>query len=146
MQCAPSVHHKTLQYLVSVESSFNPFAIGVVGGHLTKQPKTLSQAVATVQMLLEKNINFSAGITQVNRYNFAKYNLTVETVFDPCTNMRAGAAILSECFKRASIRKQGSEQANIHYALSCYYSGNFTTGFSTGYVQNVVKAAIRANR
>ncbi|MGK5033212.1 lytic transglycosylase domain-containing protein [Janthinobacterium sp. MDT1-19] len=146
LRCAPAVNHKTLHYLVSVESSFNPYAIGIVGGHLTKQPKTLSEAVSTVQMLLKRGINFSAGITQVNRYNFEKYDLTIETVFDPCVNMGAGSKILKECFERASARMKGSEQENIQYALSCYYSGNFTTGFSHGYVQNIVKAAIRAKK
>lgn len=144
MECAPAVHHKTLQYLTTVESSFNPFAIGVVGGHLARQPTNLKEAVATGQMLMEKGINFSVGITQVNRYNFAGYGLTLETAFDVCRNLKAGSLILTDCYQRAEKKKGGTPQENIQYALSCYYSNNFSTGFKDGYVQkilNVVKNA-----
>ncbi|EGC99197.1 lytic transglycosylase catalytic, partial [Burkholderia sp. TJI49] len=36
--CAPNVDPETLAALVRTESGFNPYAIGVVGGHLTRQP------------------------------------------------------------------------------------------------------------
>ena len=36
--CAPLVHPQTAHALVSVESAFNPHAIGVVAGALQRQP------------------------------------------------------------------------------------------------------------
>ena len=43
-----------MQHVMRVESSFNPYAIGVVGGRLERQPRNLPEAVATARML-EKN-------------------------------------------------------------------------------------------
>ena len=39
LACAPQVHADTARALVSVESAFNPWAIGVVGGALVRQPR-----------------------------------------------------------------------------------------------------------
>ena len=40
-----------MQHVVHVESSFNPYAIGVVKGRLTRQPRNLQEALQTVKML-----------------------------------------------------------------------------------------------
>jgi len=44
--CAPLVHPDTASALVAAESSFNRFAIGVVGGRLERQPRGLAEALA----------------------------------------------------------------------------------------------------
>ena len=64
-----------MHHVVRVESSFNPYAIGVVGGRLARQPANLPEALATVRMLEGRGYNFSLGLAQVNRYNLAKYGL-----------------------------------------------------------------------
>ena len=46
-ECAPNVAPQTMAAIVSVESSKNPYAIGVVGGRLERQPKSHQEAVAT---------------------------------------------------------------------------------------------------
>lgn len=125
-----AVPREIMQHVVRVESSFNPYAIGVVGGHLVRQPKRLDEAVATVRMLEEKGYNFSVGLAQVNRYNLGKYGLdSYARAFEPCANLQAGSRILAECYQRSG-RDWGK-------AFSCYYSGNFVTGFRHGYVQKV---------
>lgn len=119
-----------MRHVVRVESSFNPFAIGVVGGHLVRQPRDLPEALATVQMLEKRGFNFSLGLAQVNRYNLAKYGLaSYEQAFATCPNLQAGSRILAECHRRA-----GNSWGK---AFSCYYSGNFVTGYRHGYVQKV---------
>ncbi|EWS66162.1 Type IV secretion system protein virB1 [Hydrogenophaga sp. T4] len=124
-----SVPHEVMQHVVHVESSRNPFAIGVVGGYLASQPKNLEEALAAVRQLKEEGYNFSVGIAQVNRYNLAKYGLnTYAEAFDVCSNLRAGSRILRECYDRAQ---------DWGKAFSCYYSGNFATGFEHGYVQKI---------
>jgi len=144
-ECAPNVAPDTLAAVVRVESTHNPFAIGVVGGYV-KQPASLDEAVKTAESLEAAGKNFSLGITQVNRYNLARVGLTYRTAFEPCANLRAGAQILEECYTRAS-GKYDSTQAALHAALSCYYSGNFTRGFrpdapgETPYVYKVLAAA-----
>lgn len=50
-RCAPQVHPRTLQAIVRVESGGNPYAIGVIGGALERQPRSLGEAVATAAEL-----------------------------------------------------------------------------------------------
>jgi len=124
-----AVPRDVMHHIVRVESSRNPFAIGVVGGHLARQPRNLEEALATVDMLRAEGYNFSVGIAQVNRYNLAPYGLkNYAQAFDVCPNLQAGARILRECYDRAQ---------DWGKAFSCYYSGNFVTGFDHGYVQKV---------
>ncbi len=103
-----AVPAEVMQHVVQVESSYNPYAIGVVGGHLVRQPESLPEAVATARMLKSRGYNFSLGLAQVNR---------------------AGSRILAECHSRS-----GGDWGK---AFSCYYSGNFETGFRHGYVQKI---------
>lgn len=129
-----AVPREVMQHVVRVESSRNPFAIGVVGGYLVRQPKNLEEALASVRQLKEEGYNFSVGISQVNRYNLAKYGLkTYAQAFETCPNLQAGSRILRECYDRAQ---------DWGKAFSCYYSGNFSTGFEHGYVQKIF-ASIR---
>ncbi|MCG5076323.1 lytic transglycosylase domain-containing protein [Paraburkholderia tagetis] len=145
-RCAPAVYPTTLQALVKTESGFNPFAIGVVGGRLVRQPRTRDEAIATARALEAAGWNYSMGLAQVNRANLRVYGLTSETVFDPCANLRAGGAILSGCYTRAAAGGRAPQDA-VRAALSCYYSGNFTRGFradegGTSYVQRVAANAV----
>jgi type IV secretion system protein VirB1 len=119
-----------MHHVVRVESSFNPYAIGVVGGRLARQPANLPEAVATARMLESRGYNFSLGLAQVNRYNLSKYGLaSYEQAFQACPNLKAGSRILAECHERA-----GHDWGK---SFSCYYSGNFVTGFRQGYVQKI---------
>lgn len=142
-ECAPGVHPQTMAAVARVESGLNPFAIGVVGGRLVRQPATRDEAVATARSLEAQGFNFSLGLGQVNRYNLARYGLDYQSAFDPCANLRAGAAILTECYARASKSAHDS-QAALRAAFSCYYSGNFVTGSREGYVAKVVGEAAPA--
>ncbi len=131
-----AVPAEVMQHVVNVESSRNPYAIGVVGGQLVRQPQNLPEAVATVRMLEERGYNYSLGIAQVNRANFGKYGLdTYEKAFEYCPNLVAGSRILAQCY--ASAGKDWGK------AFSCYYSGNFTTGYQDGYVQRVFDSMAR---
>lgn len=125
-----AVPAEVMQHVVRVESSHNPFAIGVVGGRLVRQPQNLSEAVATARMLEDKGYNFSLGLGQVNRYNLLKYGLdSYEKAFKTCPNLQAASRILAECYGRSG--------GNWGKSFSCYYSGNFETGYKHGYVQKV---------
>ena len=140
-QCAPEVHPDTLRRIVHVESSFNPYAIGVVGAHLARQPRQRDEAVATAQWLKQNGYDFSVGLGQVNQSHFAQYGLTLQAAFEPCSNLQVAGDILKGCYLRASKAKRG-EQVALRDAFSCYYSGNFTTGYRQGYVDKVVAATV----
>lgn len=131
MSCpSMAVPNDVMQHVVHVESAHNPYAIGVVGGRLARQPRSLAEALATVRMLEERGYNFSIGLAQVNRHNLARYGLdSYEQAFQGCPNLQAGSRILAECYARSG-RDWGK-------SFSCYYSGNFTTGFRHGYVQKI---------
>ena len=138
--CAPLVDAGTAQALVSVESAFNPHAIGVVQGVLERQPNSRAEALATARNLEANGWSYSAGLAQINVRNFARLGLSAETAFEPCANLRAMEAILLECFERA--RKGGANpQSALRQSFSCYYSGNFVTGFRDGYVAKVLRSA-----
>lgn len=142
LACAPQVHADTTRALVSVESAFNPWAIGVVGGSLVRQPRHRAEALATAKALQAAGWNFSVGLGQINVGNFDRLGLTVETAFEPCANLAAMQTVLAECFDRANgSASKAVHQVALRQALSCYYSGNFDTGFRHGYVRKVVVAA-----
>ena len=142
LACAPQVHADTARALVSVESAFNPWAIGVVGGALVRQPRHRAEALATAKALRDAGWNFSVGLGQINAGNFDRLGLTVESAFEPCANLTAMQTVLAECFERASgSASKAVDQVALRQALSCYYSGNFDTGFRHGYVRKVAVAA-----
>lgn len=132
-----AVPTEVMQHVVQVESAANPFAIGVVGGRLVRQPRNLDEALATARMLEEKGYNFSLGLAQVNRYNLGKYGLaSYEQAFQRCDNLLAASRILADCYASA-----GGDWGK---AFSCYYAGDFVTGYRDGYVQKIY-ASIRRN-
>lgn len=116
--------------IAAVESSFNPFAIGIVGAALARQPRNKAEAVATAMVLKAQGYNYSMGCRQVNQANLSKYGLDLDTVFDPAKNSAAGSAIYDECRNRA-VAKFGDGNSVTKAALSCYYSGNFDRGQQT---------------
>ncbi|MGN6656089.1 MAG: transglycosylase SLT domain-containing protein [Rhodanobacter sp.] len=125
-----AVSPQVMQHIVQVESGANPYAIGVVGGKLARQPRNMDEALSTARMLENEGYNFSVGIAQVNRANLGRYGLdSYRKAFTACDNLAAGARILARC--------RDSAHGDWGKAFSCYYSGNFTTGFRDGYVQKV---------
>ncbi len=147
LSCAPQVDSRTTHALVRVESGLNPHAIGVVGGELERQPRHRGEALATARTLQAQGWDFSVGLAQINVRNVRRMGLRLEDAFDPCTNLRAMQAILGDCYDRSPASGntdntgEAHDQQRLRQALSCYYSGNFVTGFRHGYVQRVISAA-----
>ena len=144
LSCAPQIDPGTAQALVAVESSLNPHAIGVVGGTLERQPRSRREALATAHALREAGWNFSVGLGQINVRNLQRLQLSLDSAFEPCRNLAAMQTVLIECFERsagAARRAMVSNQQALRQALSCYYSGNFTTGFEHGYVRRITLQA-----
>lgn len=148
--CAPNVAPTTILAIVSVESNFNPFAIGIVGGYLQRQPKNAAEAIATAQTLAASDWNYSVGLAQINKTNFERFGITNETAFDACTNIRVGSQILTECFVRHADSVTDPQNA-LRDAFSCYYSGNYKRGHkveksSTSYVQRILRAFVKLSQ
>ncbi|WP_074173716.1 lytic transglycosylase domain-containing protein [Caballeronia calidae] len=139
--CYPNVNPVTMGSIVAHESTNRQFAINVNGNYrLPRQPANAEEAAATIDWLQAKGMNFDVGYGQVNSANFAVLGLTGRQLLDPCTNLRAAAAVLTGCYARAA-RHQGEGQKALLHALSCYNTGSQTRGFSNGYVKAVVAQA-----
>lgn len=141
LACAPNIHPITLHALISHESHARQYAIGVnrKGKHL-QQPRTLEEATEAAQSLIDQGIDFDAGLGQINVRNWAWLNLDTKTVFNPCRNLAAAQTVLAECYARSLPRHRDPQQA-LRAALSCYNTGNFTRGFTNGYVGKILAKA-----
>lgn len=135
--CAPGAAPDTMAALVRVESGGRPFAVGLVGGSIP-QPRSLEEALAAARRLSREGRAFSVGLAQINARNLARLGLTLESAFDPCRSLEAGARMLSECVGRS---KAGSTGARLAEGLSCYYSGDLKRGIALGYSERVARAA-----
>jgi type IV secretion system protein VirB1 len=144
--CAPMVHPTTMSAVVTIESAGNPYAIGVVGGRLARQPQNLPEALATMKMLQNKGWNYSVGHAQINKTNFKKYGLNPDNAFGPCTNLKVGGQILQACYTASlsSAPWQNDNQYHLARALSCYYSGRLDSREGWKYANNVFGARARS--
>ncbi len=137
--CASNVAPVTMQAIIAVESEGNPYRIGVnSGARLKRQPDNLADAIATAESLTHRGADFDAGLMQINSANFARYGLNARSVFDPCTNLRVGAAILTDNYSRA--RDDGHPRP-WQAAVSEYNTGSRSRGLANGYVGKVYAAA-----
>lgn len=139
-QCAADVAPETLETLIGVESSRNPYAIAVVYDPRTpfdkkfrfSLPQTKEEALKVVEKLekLKTHKSYSLGLMQINSVNFKAYGVAPHELFNVCKNIEIGAEIFKSCYLNA--RKNNSsknEQELLRLAASCYYSGNETRGY-----------------
>lgn len=139
--CAPHVHIETINAIVAHESSGNPYAININGSYkIPKKPETLEEAISIAKELKGKGINFDSGLAQINSANLDRLNISVEEIFNPCTNLKAAESILTDCYTRAT-KKLGTTKEAIKASLSCYNTGKFEAGIKNGYVQKVFAKA-----
>lgn len=117
--CASTIHPDTIQDVAKTESGFHPMAIGVVNGK-SIYPSSKSDALHAIQRLEKDGKNYSVGLMQINQSNFAHYGVTAEDMLEPCKNLTVFEKIITDCYVRGKT---------LSRALSCYYSGNFQTGF-----------------
>lgn len=146
-KCAPTVHPSTLKALIGNESTFNPYAIGVVGTHLQRQPQSLSEAIATAEQLERDGKRYAMGLGQLLVTNMRARGLSYEDVFEPCRNLQAISNLLVEYYKQALTTSSDKQEALLK-AFSMYYSGNELRGFKPdrpgemSYVEKVVDRAL----
>jgi len=142
LTCAPLVHPETALRLVKHESGNNPYAIGINGPYrLSPQPQSHAQAVATAKMLMNAGLSIDMGLGQINSKNLSWLGLTLESVFEPCTNLRAMQAILTAGFSKA-MKRHGNTQQALQEALSEYNTGSPINGLRNGYVAAVVRTPL----
>lgn len=148
-KCAPNVHPVTMGALVRHESGGNPYAILDNGDWSLPRservlrsfrPQSLAEAVTVAKELIAAGHVIDMGLGQVNNRNLKRLGLTVEQIFDPCTNLQASQTILSNNYSTA-VKRYGPGDQALYAALSAYNTGNFTDGFANGYVRKVLQAS-----
>jgi hypothetical protein len=107
---------------------------------LARRASSLVEAIGWAKWLIQNGYNVDMGLMQVNSQHLQRLNLTVENVFDPCTNIRIGSMILTQNYLKARDQ-YGHGQNALYASLSAYNTGNFRRGFNNGYVSRVVKNA-----
>jgi type IV secretion system protein VirB1 len=139
--CAPFVSSNTMMAVMTHESAGNPWAIGVNGNHRFRKPDSYQSAVSEARRLIAAGANIDMGLMQINSRTMVNLGLTVEQVFDPCSNVYAGGVVLTRNYVRASSQYP-SQQAALQAALSAYNTGDFERGVRNGYVGYVLKRAL----
>ena len=127
--CAPMVAPATMKAVVLEESRGHPYAIHDGSTHRALFPDTQAEAIATARRLIEGGSRIDAGLAQINSQNWSRLGLTPETVFDPCTNLRAGEQIILAAYTSAPY--------TVDAAVSRYNTGDATRGVGNGYVGRV---------
>lgn len=149
--CAPNVPLVTLRAIARTESAFHQYALsldhpkrtareqGLTDGgiFLARQPKDLAEARAWAHWLIDHGRSVSVGLMQVSTQHAADLGVTVDQLFDPCTNVQAGARLLTDKYQEAA-RSLGEGQAALTRALSEYNSGSISVGLENGYVATVI--------
>lgn len=137
--CGNKQHEAILNKIIAHESAYKQYAIHIntnkYGFSLKRQPKDLYEAMSVVGFLDRKLVSYDVGIGQINSENLNKFGLIGDQrqkAFDICSNIKMADQIYSDC-----LNKGGS----VTNALSCYNTGNFHSGFSNGYVAQVLNEA-----
>jgi type IV secretion system protein VirB1 len=127
-----------LQAIIRTESGYDPLALHLNGNvRLRSPPKTAAQAAIWSDWLIRQGYSVDMGLMQINSRNLTTLNLTTADAFDPCRNIRAGAAILTAQYGRAAdVSGEGTKA--LLQAISAYNTGTFHRGFKNGYVAKIV--------
>ncbi|WP_284948022.1 lytic transglycosylase domain-containing protein [Acidisoma cladoniae] len=134
MACGSSVDPSTLRAIMRVESGAQVYAINVNGApYQPSLASTPADATAEAQAWIARGYSVDLGLMQVNSRNLQSLGFTVAQMFDPCTNIQAGASILTADYLSASAARTNPQDA-LKAALSAYNTGNFERGFYNGYV------------
>jgi type IV secretion system protein VirB1 len=135
LACAANIAPVTLEAVIEVESRGDALALHV-NGQATQphRPADAREAAVLARNYIAQGYSVDLGLMQVNSRNLPALGYAVEEVLnDPCTNIRAGAAVLTADYA-AAVRVHGEGQAALQAALSAYNTGDFNRGFANGYV------------
>jgi len=138
--CGPDVHPATIRAIIKVESAGNPLAILDNATGKSYKPKDRSQAVQIAADLLAQGHSLDMGLMQINSQHLNKRGIDYRQLFDPCFNISAGTAILSEFYQRHSRNNPNAPPDLILLkSLSSYNTGSPYRGRK--YVSRILQKA-----
>jgi type IV secretion system protein VirB1 len=136
--CAVGINPRTMTALVRVESGGDSLALHDNTWRSSYAPPDAATAVAWANQLMSMGHSVDLGLSQINSGNLPSLGLSVSSVFDPCTNLQAGATILSADYRAATARF-GPGQVALRHALGAYNTGSLYAG--QGYINQILVAA-----
>ena len=148
--CASTVPTDTLAAIARTESALYPFALSINYPQtaarnagfanstmlLARQPATLAEAVGWATWFESHGYTVSIGLMQVNTQTAKLYRVSLQQLFDPCANVRTGAAIITTYYHQSHRSVPSTSEALLN-AISAYNTGNTNSGYSNGYVGGV---------
>lgn len=132
LACAPAVDPVTMSAIVKQESGGHPWSINDNHGKKSYRLKSKDEAVLKATELISAGHSIDMGLAQINSKNLRWLGLSVAQVFDPCTNISAGAKVLTHGYQ-----KTGSLPA----ALSMYNTGKPNSPRGQEYARQVLRHA-----
>ncbi len=125
-----------VRQIIEIESSTEPLAINVNSKEPVRvsAPKDAAEAGKIAEGYIEQGYTVDLGYMQVNSQHLAKYDMTAEAMFDPCTNIAIGSEIFMRAY-RPTKQFYGDTPLALQTALSAYNTGTFHRGFVNGYVE-----------
>jgi type IV secretion system protein VirB1 len=135
--CGVIITPAVLSAIVQVESGGKPYAVY----HATQSHffKTEDEAIAFASPLVAAGQSVDLGLAQINSRNLDALSLSVDTVFEPCSNLRAAQTVFLWGYDREEDTELSAREKLIA-ALSRYNTGNSTAGVHNGYTARVLAA------
>jgi hypothetical protein len=116
-----------LTAIIRVESGGNPHALHDNTSGRTYHPISAFRASEVARGLVAAGHSVDLGLGQINSMNLPGLGLSVDDMFDPCTNIRVGARILAQDYLRATWRF-GPGQIALRHAIGAYNTGSIFAG------------------
>jgi len=152
-RCLPAVPLTMLSAIIRVESGGNPNAMQIdfprallTQWHLPegtlrlkRQPGTQREALEWLDYFERRGIFVDLGLMQVSTAEAQRRGLPVESLLDPCFNLRAGWQILESAYQ-LEVKTYGPGQEALRHAISRYNTGDTQRGIDNGYLARVMAA------
>lgn len=132
LACAPAVDPVTMSAIVKQESGGRPWSLYDNTGKRSYRLGSKAEAVLKATELISSGSSVDMGLAQINSKNLGWLGLSVEQVFDPCTNISAGARVLENGYKKSGT---------LPGALSMYNTGRATSVIGRKYTESVYRHA-----
>lgn len=142
--CAPTMAVEQVAAVASVESALARLAIRFNSGGAPKElPRTEDLAVKLAGERIAASEDIDLGLMGINAALLSELGLTVHGAFDPCLNVKAGAALLERY--RADAVKSGVRGEFVEIeALERYFGkGDATLGSMSGFAERVRREAAK---
>ena len=151
--CLPAVPLTTLSAIIRVESGGNPNAMQIDFPRtllkqwhlpegtlrLKRQPATQREALLWLNYFERHGISVDLGLMQVSTSEAERRGLHVESLLDPCFNLRSGWQILDNAYQ-LEMKTYGPGQDALQHAISRYNTGDTQRGIDNGYLARVIAA------